>query len=94
MTQQIPTSIRIGKSLLKRLDTLSNRTKRSKNNIISIALEKYIDSVEDNNKNGEDKQEIKQVKFMIQRMISRTNILTKQLDNTQKRITLLEKKNE
>lgn len=91
MPKQIPTSIRIDESILHRLEELSNKTRRSKNNIIGLALERYLDAVDDEIINDPKNKEINEIRLTLQKLISRVNILTKQLDNTQKRITKIEK---
>jgi len=84
--KQKPTSIRIENSLLERLNKKAEQTKRSKNQIIGLALKEYLNKTENH-------QEPNELKDIIERLVSRVNILSKQLDNTQKRITSLEKKN-
>lgn len=81
-----PTSIRIENSLLEQLNKKAEQTKRSKNQIIGLALKEYLNK-------AENQQEPNELKSMVERLVLRVNILSKQLDNTQKRITSLEKKN-
>ncbi len=84
--KQKPTSIRIEEALLEKLSKTAEQTKRSKNQIIGLALKEYLNKTENHKEQDE-------LKPMIEKLVTRVNILSKQLDNTQKRITNLEKKN-